>query len=54
MIKRKIENLIECMNRDSEDGIQDNSKEIKKQLERIDQNSEFLNYLKTELTNVVI
>jgi hypothetical protein len=45
---------MECMERDSEGGILDNQNDIKRYIERFDQNSEFLKYFKNELTNVAI
>jgi len=54
MIQRRIKSLMECMERDSEGGILDNQRDIKRYIERFDQNSEFLKYFKNELTNVAI
>ena len=43
---------MESLKKDSEDGIEDNQKEIKKYLERFDQKTEFLKYFKNELKNL--
>ena len=45
---------MECMERDSEGGISDNQRDIKRYIERFDQNSEFLKYFKSVLKNVAI
>ena len=45
---------MECMEKDSEEGIQDNQVEIKKFIDKFDQNSEFLKYFKKELKNAVV
>ncbi len=54
MIKIKIDRFRESNEKDSEDGIRHFQENIKKQLEKIDQNSEFLKYFKNELKNVAI
>ena len=45
---------MECMEKDSEEGIQDNQVEIKKFIDRFDQNSAFLKYFKNELKYAVV
>ena len=42
------------INNDSEEGIKDTQLDIKKFLDRFDQNSEFLKYFKDELKNAVV
>ena len=45
---------MECMEKDSEEGIQDNQVKIKKFIDKFDQNSAFLKYFKDELKNAVV
>ena len=54
MIKNKINNILKFLEGDSEEDILENQNDIKKYIEKFDQNTKFLEFFKNELKNVVI
>ena len=54
MIRNKINNILKFLEGDSEEDILENQNDIKKYIEKFDQNTKFLEFFKNELKNVVI